>query len=295
MLETPSLTLPTPSNKQVLPVEIARPNRGRKDILRTHPNGTVILVNDRMQAEEIRLNSERQKVRSAHFGRKCLPYIFYDKPVKTGSTAITDAIRDYIMDTKSINQPCSYNSCGARAESVCNQTLQPMHLIGHVNLRTGLTECLIERGYYAVTSVRKPIERWKSAFLFNRQMKGRQYGISWSEGFATFVDHFPDCVLYNYYDGMSVRCTSGELPWEERLKRIVGRFDEVVDVFQTGRDGVLGSRIRKFIKMRNISKREEHGEEFGAYDVSKLVPENALYHELQKIRLRQPNSDRFPC
>lgn len=77
-----------------------------------------------------------------------------------------------------------------------------MHLLGHLTVRDGLTECLKEKGYYAVTSIREPARRWTSAFLYNRMLKGGHYQIPWTKSFSYVMEHFPDCALFKYYDEM---------------------------------------------------------------------------------------------
>lgn len=270
--------------------------RGMSDELRYNADGSVVLVNEWTHSQELKLDVARSTAREQHFGRKCLPLIFYDKPVKTGSTAIAEAIRSYIYDTGSIEQKCSYNSCWARAENICNSTLMPIHLLGHITLRTGLSECLRPKGYYTVTSIREPLQRWVSAYLFNKQMKGVQYGVSWNESLPFYMNNIPDCNLYNYYDRMSVHCDKGELPWQERLSRIIGRFDEVIDLYaeDTGK-GLLSSRIQKFLGHTNVSERKGSVVVNEDFNRSRLVPEQKLYEELQKIRYKEPDAEKFPC
>lgn len=225
----------------------------------------------------------------------CLPYIFYDKPIKTGSTAVTFAVRSYILSRGGKHRRCSYEVCTPRAEEVCKGTGTFEHLIGHVKGREGLVECMKTRGYYAMTSVRDPLERWRSAFSFNKMMKGTHYGIPWEDDFAAFMEKYPDCTLYHYYDQLGLICDKAKVEWQERLRRIVTRYDEVVDLYDKDEDkgGILYQKVRKYIAKANVSKKTK--EEADDFDRSRLVPEQALYDALRAKRLEKPDENRMPC
>lgn len=265
------------------------------------PNGTTVIVKQHVYILEQQLNQERMVKRSKYFGRTCLPYIFYDKPVKTGSTAVTFAIREYIEQTGSMNQKCSYTLCTPRGKAVCNGSLEPMHLIGHIHGGANLTRCLKERGYYSVTSIREPLERWKSSFLYNRQQKGNHYGILWNVSYSEFMSEHPDCSMYKYYDQMSRYCDRAELSWEERLKRIVEVYDEVIELDQEdGVGGVLFERIREYLEKRNVSVGNSKVSTVsdltsGEYNESRLIPERRLYDALREHGRKGGDANRFPC
>lgn len=262
-----------------------------------HPDGRLILANPTRNNVEQKLNAERKVAREKFFGRKCLPYVFYDKPIKTGSTAVTYAIREYIEKTGSINQRCASTMCTPRAESICNGTFNPVHLLGHIDGRAGLSECLQQKGYYAITSIRDPLDRWRSTFLFNRQMRGKQYGIPWNASFEYFLEKFPDCTLYHYYDQMNLRCDEAPISWEERLKQIVDRYDEVIDLYADdgGAGGIMFERIKKFLRNKNVSERDQGVKDSQAQAMARMIPEQRLYDELAKRRLRGTRPERFPC
>lgn len=59
-------------------------------------------------------------------------------------------------------------------------------------------------------------------FLFNRQIKGVHYGISFKESYRKFVSKVPQCILHDFYDGEGMGCDGRG---KERTRKIVGRFD----------------------------------------------------------------------
>ena len=226
---------------------------------------------------------------------KCLPYIFYDKPIKTGSTAVTYALRSYIISRGGLHRRCSYEACTPRAEAVCNGTGRFEHLIGHVKGREGLVECMKTRGYYALTSVRDPLERWRSAFAFNKMMQGSHYGIPWEEDFASFMQKYPDCTLFHYYDQLGSVCRKGKVEWQERMRRIVARYDEVIDLYDDDEEkgGWMYHKVKKYISEENVSRKTR--EEVEGFDRSRLVPEQTLYDALRAKRGQSGDKDRVPC
>ncbi|CDF33022.1 unnamed protein product [Chondrus crispus] len=226
----------------------------------------------------------------------CLPWIFYDKPIKTGSTAVTYAIREYVMARGQRHRRCSRDSCTPRAEAACNGTGDPEHLIGHVRVRDGLVECLKGKEFYAATSIRDPLERWRSAFKFNRMMKGHHNGIMYTETFDTFMKLYPDCQMYQYYDQMSSECDNAPVPWRERLERIKDRYDEVIDLYDDNEEleGVLFKKIKGYMEKENVSKQSKEVIT-DKFDRSRLEPEQALYDALKAKRKEKPDLTRFPC
>lgn len=246
--------------------------------------------------EDATNTSDKEELHSEN--PNCLPYLFYDKPIKTGSTAVTYALREYIMARGGRHRRCSYDACTPRALAVCNGTAEPEHLIGHIRGKEGQVECMKSHGYYAITSVRDPLERWTSAYLFNKMMKGSHYGIPYQESFATFMERYPDCTLYHYYDQLGAKCQHGKIGWRERLKNIVERYDEVIDLYDedTSNGGVLFNKIKKYLSQENVSKKPKSDSYVEEFDKSRLEPEQALYDALQaKRREGSTDGSRVPC
>lgn len=248
------------------------------------------------ERHEVKDDVPKPAIKEEEDPENCLQHLFYDKPIKTGSTAVTYALREYIQSRGGLHRRCSYDACSLRADAVCNGESKPEHLIGHIKGKDGLVECMKERGYYALTSVRDPLERWKSAFLFNKMMKGTHYNIPWQENFTTFMERYPDCTLYHYYDRMSAMCKRGKLPWRERLKKIVGRYDEVIDLYDDEKNGGrLFQKIRKYIKQENVSRKPKNDSYVEEFNRARLEPEQALYDALKAKRDESPATSRVPC
>lgn len=226
----------------------------------------------------------------------CLPHIVFDKPVKTGSTAVTFAIRSYIQTRNEPDRKCTKQGCIDYAEQLCNGTYPEkdmFSLIGHLKGTDGrVTRCLREKGYYSVTSIRDPVARWTSAFLFNRHLKSNHYGIPHTLSFSDFMDLLPRCMLYHYYDNLGGECNATSSV-QERLENIVARHDEVIDLYDEP-VGVLHKRIARYVNDENVSSKpkDEFREPFNKHV---LDEEYMLYNRLREIRLRKPNPARMPC
>lgn len=211
----------------------------------------------------------------------CLKYIVYDKPVKTGSSAVTSAIRSYLETLGQTADRCTKDECTEMAQAICAGKQKPRALIGHMFGEDGLLECLRKQGYYVVTSIREPLARWESAYLFNKKKESTHYGISYEEGYKFFMEKFPACSLYQYYDSSDPRCRLGT-PVEGRIKPIVARYDEIIDLYDDGKPrGQLYEIIAKYIRELNRSPRP--GEEFReGFDKTRLDNETKLYTALKK-------------
>ncbi|CDF37613.1 unnamed protein product [Chondrus crispus] len=146
----------------------------------------------------------------------------------------------------------------------------------------GLLECLRDRGYYVATSVREPRDRWESAYLFNKKKNGTHYGIPYQKGYRYFMQHFPPCALYEYYDGDSAKCR--QHPIEDRIKPIVARYDEIIDLYDdTEPRGQLARIISKYIHEKNKSPRPDDGFR-EPFDTARLNNETMLYEALKRRR-----------
>lgn len=134
-----------------------------------------------------------------------------------------------------------------------------------------------------VTSVRDPLERWESAFLFNKKKKQKHYRIPHQLPYKFFMEGFPACSLYQYYDGTDSKC-SEKVSVGERMKPIVARYDEIIDLYEEGKPrGQLHEIIAKYLRELNRSPRP--GEDFReAFDKSRLDNETKLHKALKKGR-----------
>lgn len=233
--------------------------------------------------------------RQQSFRHKCLPHILYDKPVKTGSTAVTYAIREYLESRGARDRKCKTVDCIRRAEEMCNSTTpaKGMHsIIGHFKATDGnIIQCLRKKGFYSVTSIREPASRWASAWKFNRVRQGSHYGIPWNLTFVEFKKRLPPCILYHYYDGLGGECDAPSSV-QARLENIVARHDEVVDLYDEP-IGVLHKKIAKFVNRENESGSPD--ERYSETRDKEMKEEYMLYDRLRKLRLKLPDPRRFPC
>lgn len=222
---------------------------------------------------------------------ECFDFVVYDKPMKTGSTAITQGLKRVLEKRGRRSAVCKRGECLELAEGICHGEVERVDLVQHMDGKDGVLECLKERGYYVVTSIREPFARWESAFLYNREMKGNHYGISWRVGYGEFMRRMPGCALLGYYDGLGKRC-EGEVSVEERVRRIVGRYDEVIDLDEEAGQGggVVERLIRPFLKVRNRSRRPEQGFR-ERFDRRRLENETVLYEALRRRRKELLNGE----
>lgn len=152
------------------------------------------------------------------------------------------------------------------------------HLVEHLQGGNRLVDRLGEVGYYKVTSIRDPRSRWESAYRYNKMMKARHYGIEPDASYEEFMKRMPACSLYDFYDKKGGWCGGDE---EERIREIVARYDEIIDLYQEDGApmGPLHQRLAAFIKISN--KSPEYSNE-GAFDEERLVQETRLYDALKR-------------
>lgn len=210
----------------------------------------------------------------------CASLIVYDKPMKTGSTAVTQALKRLLTlrQTNATFAVCERAQCQQLARAICAGEAEPQHLLQHMDGEHGLLECLRHKGYYVMTSIREPLDRWESAYLYNQRERANHYGISWRESYDVFMSRFPPCALLGYYDGGDRRCGDGV---EERIDRIVQRYDEIVDLYDEPR-GQVERLVQQFVREVNKSPRDEHFR--NKFDRQLLENETKLYEALKKRR-----------
>ena len=230
---------------------------------------------------------------------KCLKHILYDKPVKTGSTAIMFAIREFLKETGQTDIPCGSAgpfTCVTRAQTVCNGTYEVsdyFSIIGHFQYGgKELVQCL-RPYYYIVTSIREPYQRRKSAYLWNRTLNGTHFSIPHTAPFSEFMNRLPRCQLYHYYDGRGMDCDVG-VPLEERIKDIIDRVDEVIDVYDEA-VGPLHKLINGYMARENESIKLKEDEFVEEFDRDTLKEEQMLYDSLREKRIKAPDANRLPC
>jgi len=184
----------------------------------------------------------------------CQPFILYDKPQKTGSTTITVALGDYLRSFGEKDFECIFKSCLAKANEIIEGTAPPVHLLGHIILPVYSYYRLKAKGYYTLTSIREPSERWRSAYYYNKGIKTGHYGIPQNSTYEYFMAEYPDCALLQYYDGMDKHCGDREGIKEEvseRIKKIVEKFDEIIDLTAEPM-GPMYRKLKTFLKFRNV-------------------------------------------
>lgn len=211
---------------------------------------------------------------------KCLKWIVYDKPVKTGSTAVKDGLLAYFEERGLRYAQCEYKTCNDRALRYIGGEDAPRNLVGHQIGDDIMINALGKRGYYKVTSIREPKIRWESAFRFNRAMKGNHYAINSTASYKEFMERFPACALHHYYDNLGTACGDR---LEQRVEKIVNRYDEIIDLYDTA-VGQLHKRLLGHLRISN--KSPVMGEEVREpFDETRLENETMLYNALRKRRL----------
>lgn len=222
----------------------------------------------------------------------CKPFLVYDKPPKTGSSALTQALKGMLRRRLAWRDPniavCDRVQCAALMDRVC-EGAERVHMLQHVNGRTGRIECLKKKGYYAVTSVREPGERWRSAFRYNRMVKGNHFGVPWNETYQTFMQHVPRCKMLWYYDGLDEECTDESLV-DDRIQSIVMRYDEIIEMGASRQQAQVERLLKGFVRDVNVSPRTHEGDDV-AYQRIKF--EQQLYHAFLERRaylLQHPTS-----
>lgn len=214
-------------------------------------------------------------------GETCASYIVYDKPMKTGSTAMTDALGMYLATLGQSKFPCDVNSCAAHAQEMCDGERAPKHLLNHMVESGRVLDCLRGLRFYAVTTIRDPLLRWESAFLYNRGKRTHHYGIPWNASYESFMMRMPPCALLFYYDGQSRFC-DGE-PVQERVRKIVRRYDEIVD-FSEEPTGQVHELVAPYLTTLNKSPRPMDPKFRSQFDMGRLANETLLYDALRKRR-----------
>lgn len=210
---------------------------------------------------------------------KCLEYIVYDKPVKTGSTAVRDALVAYLEKRGGEWVECTFEGCNELAEKILSGEMEKKNLIEHMLGQEGLIERLGQAGYYKVTSIRDPRSRWESAYRYNKAQGARHYGIDPDVSYGEFMSRMPPCSLYDFYDKKGGAC-EGDL--EERIRKIVERYNEVIDLYEEEVKGQLHSRLAPYISVSN--KSPEYNSD-GAFDEGRLTNETRLYEALKRRRV----------
>lgn len=228
---------------------------------------------------------------------KCLSLLLYDKPPKTGSTSVVKAIELYFASLGLEEKRCWNPHCLNHMHAVLNRSELPAHIFGHVDpggyvdmedgkfVKEVLYEGLKRLGYYFVTSIREPRERWKSMYFFIMHKQRKNFaGFTPNSTFTEFMRYYPDCVLYNYYDGLGKDCDFGKIAVEERLKRIVRRYDEIIEVGEQSVQDFEG-RIARHLNVLNVAPRSSGYEEESDVAWGRLENEQMLYKALKKVRL----------
>lgn len=220
--------------------------------------------------------------RGEESGKECVRFVVYDKPVKTGSTTITQALKRVLGERDGRTAVCKRAECLGIAQGICAGKKERINLVQHMEGKDGVLECLRDsRGYYVATSIRDPFTRWESAFWYNKQQKRTHYGISWEAGYEEFMRRMPACAMLAYFDGLDKRC-GGEVSVEERVRRIVKRYDEIIDLFDEPK-GMLEGLVQPFLGKKNESPKTE-GVLGGAFDRRRLENETFLYEAMKKRR-----------
>lgn len=211
---------------------------------------------------------------------ECASFVVYDKPMKTGSTAVTQSLKR-LLTSRNANTTfavCERVQCRQLARAICAGEAQPQHLLQHMDGEHGLLECLREKGYYVMTSIREPLDRWESAYLYNQRERANHYGISWKESYDMFMSRFPPCALLGYYDGGDRQCRDDV---EGRIEQIVQRYDEIVDLYDEPR-GQVERLLQRFVREVNKSPRDAHFQD--RFDLRLLANETKLYEGLKRRR-----------
>lgn len=220
----------------------------------------------------------------------CLEWIVYDKPVKTGSTAVKDGLVTYFATRGMEYVQCQYQTCNDAAVRILLGEDAPRSLVGHQIGDDILINALGRAGFYKVTSIREPKSRWESAFRFNRAVGGTHYGIGNDVKYAEFMERMPACSLYDYYDNLGNECGAD---LEKRIERIVKRYDEIIDLYDTA-VGQLHKRLLPNLKISNKSP-VMASEEREPFDEERLKNETLLYKALRQRRLELAGREPALC
>lgn len=229
---------------------------------------------------------------------KCLQHIVYDKAPKTGSTSIAGELCRHLTKVGEKCKPCKHPTCMKTAQDVCSGARRPVHISGHLDGKTvsdpesrspGLVECLANMGYYVFTSIREPKDRWISRYYY-RVEKSKQEGAVYKPTLEEFITANPRCILFHYFDGLGPRCT-GPVSVEQRIKKIVARYDEVFDLSDQP-SGPLEKHLRINMPMKNKAPRPKI---YADIHPSILINETKLYNALRAVRTQPPKKNRRLC
>lgn len=214
----------------------------------------------------------------------CMPFLVYDKPPKTGSSAVTQALKEMLRERVNWNNKNFAVGNASRSaevmEHLCKTNANRLHMLQHLSGTDGRIECMKRKGYYALTSIREPKERWRSAFRYNRLVKGNHYGVMWNASYETFMSNIPRCTLLWYYDGEDQFCSDEERV-NERIRNIVGRYDEIIQLGVKQEKGQVESMLGEFLKPTNVSPKTEEGDDV---EDERIKFEKQLYNALLERR-----------
>lgn len=215
----------------------------------------------------------------------CGQYLLYDKPPKTGSSAISTNLRELYGRLKVPYASCrTSKQCGKLANEICAGRVPPQNLIAHIDATPALRTCLREKyNYYIVTSIRDPVSRWDSAFLFNRGKKACHFRICYTESYTTFMNRIPACNHFEYFDQIR-SCDDADI--EDRIAAILPEYDEIIDLYDRPltKQGHIARVIAPGLTFQNKSPRPE-GEFREVFDTTRLAKEIKLYERLQRRRV----------
>ncbi|CDF33016.1 unnamed protein product [Chondrus crispus] len=215
--------------------------------------------------------------------------------MKTGSTAVTVALGTLLQRHDEAFLKCTLWPCGEYATELCLQRKPKIHLIDHIAMGVDTTHCLRRMGFYSVTSIRDPAERWNSAYKYNRWKKGNDYGISHNATYDDFMMKMPNCALLRYYDLGSSTCRGGtdDPEFQKRVQNIVTRFDEIIDLYGEAVTD-LHKRLMPFLAQENVSEKKS----VGNVPRDRMVYEQVLYEALVMRRFElaaNPDPKRRLC
>lgn len=287
-------TIPDPANTHknaLLPSEVQKA-RSNNPPLGNQANRTAVVHGRDLSGANLTQQNGNSTYRTASLrdvgygenqlpATKCLSLVVYDKPMKTGSTAVTQSLKRLLasQQTNTKFAVCDRAQCQQLARAICDGRAEPEHLLQHMDGEHGLLECLREKGYYVMTSIREPFDRWESAYFYNKREQATHYGISWNESYDVFMDRFPACALLKYYDGGDPRCKDDV---EKRIRRIVARYDEIVDLYDEPK-GQVERLLQRFVGEVNESPRSPVVR--GKLDPGRMENESKLYEALKERRV----------
>lgn len=174
--------------------------------------------------------------------RKCLHRIVYDTPKH--EAPLVKPLDEYISSFNGALRHCEFPNCERELNSICNATDIQDSYYGQLSASVDVIHCVRQMGYYVITSIRHPLERWFEVFGAEQQHHLATYGTPYERSMQDFITTFPDCSLLHYYDARGAHCAD-DTDVEERILAIVERFDEVVDLSSAdGGDGLLAKRLK---------------------------------------------------